>query len=104
MTELKCMAESCVYNEEKYCCKGDILVEGQNATEKKQTCCGSFKPRGEGSARNSLEHPSHNIEIDCEAKNCCYNEDCKCSAPTVGIGGEKACTCGETECCTFTKR
>lgn len=31
MAELKCGVENCCYNQECYCCKGDIMVGGQHA-------------------------------------------------------------------------
>lgn len=37
MTKLECSVKNCVYNEEPYCCKGDIMVEGRDAkTQVKQ--------------------------------------------------------------------
>ena len=29
MTKLECSVKNCVYNEEPYCCMGDIMVEGE---------------------------------------------------------------------------
>lgn len=101
MTQLKCSAQTCMYNEEQYCCKGDIMVEGRDAKEPSGTCCASFRERGEGSATNSMEHPSRNIDVDCEAVQCVFNDDCKCSAREIGIAGSHACECEDTECASF---
>ena len=43
MTRLECTVASCVHNSEKCCCKQGILVEGVNARESCDTCCGSFE-------------------------------------------------------------
>ncbi len=101
MTQLKCSAQTCMYNEDQYCCKGDIMVEGKNAKEPSGTCCASFRERTEGSMRNAISHPSRNIEVDCEAKDCVYNDSCKCTAESINIAGSHACHCGDTECARF---
>ena len=43
MTKLECSVKNCVYNEEPYCCKGDIMVEGRDAKNTSETACASFK-------------------------------------------------------------
>ena len=57
MVYLDCSVKSCTYNnEDGCCCKGDIQVEGREATEAQSTCCGSFKDRGtNGAACNALK-------------------------------------------------
>ena len=47
MTRLECTVASCVHNSEKCCCKQGILVEGVNARESCDTCCGSFEENRE---------------------------------------------------------
>lgn len=101
MTQLKCSAQTCMYNQDQYCCKGDIMVEGRDAKEASGTCCASFRERMEGSARNAMEHPSRNIDVDCEATQCVHNEDCKCAAKSISIAGSHACNCRDTECAEF---
>ena len=40
MAYLDCSVKSCTYNnEDGCCCKGDIQVEGREATEAQSTCC-----------------------------------------------------------------
>ena len=41
MPLLSCSAQNCVYNEDKYCSKGDILVQGDEAQTACETCCPS---------------------------------------------------------------
>ena len=79
MAELKCTVETCCFNSNHNCCKGDIMVGGKHATE----------------------HPSKTIGIDCEADNCKYNNNYRCVAERVEIRGNSACTCKETACATF---
>ena len=45
MTKLECSVKNCVYNEEPYCCKGDIMVEGRDAKNTSETACASFQER-----------------------------------------------------------
>lgn len=100
MTRLKCTVHNCMYNSEELCSKGDIMIGGKSATRGNETCCESFKERRE-SASNAVGHPSKNIDVDCEATKCVFNEDCKCHAEEIGIAGSRACTCAETECASF---
>lgn len=100
MTKLDCSVTSCMYNQDRYCSKGDITVGGSNATSAGETCCESFREKG--SMSNSTGHPSQTIDVDCEATNCVHNEKCKCHATSIGIGGgSSACQCKETECADF---
>ncbi|MFQ8703607.1 MAG: DUF1540 domain-containing protein, partial [Eisenbergiella sp.] len=39
MTELKCLAKNCAYNDSELCCKGDIMVGGMMACSCEDTCC-----------------------------------------------------------------
>ena len=101
MTQLKCSAQTCMYNENHYCSKGDIMVEGKNASDSTGTYCASFKERTDANATNSVGHPSKNIEVDCQAVKCVYNKECKCTAKEIGIAGSHACTSDDTECASF---
>lgn len=100
MPLLVCSAKNCAYNEDMYCSKGEILVGGDEAQSSGETCCTSFRERGEG-ATNSVGTPSQEIEIECEACNCKYNDQCVCHADKVGIAGSSACDCEDTCCGTF---
>ena len=106
MAELQCVVENCVYNQETYCCKGDICVGGKQACCESETCCESFQQRKDGrdAFANSICHPSKVISIDCEAANCMYNKNYKCHAEHVDIKGCGACDCRETACATFRER
>lgn len=104
MTRLNCSVQSCNYNKEQSCCKGDIMVEGKEAAETRSTCCGSFRERSGDSYSNSVMMPNKNIKIDCEAEKCVFNQDYRCSADEIGISGSNACHCEETECASFQTR
>lgn len=101
MTQLKCSAQTCIYNKDHYCSKGDIMVEGKDAKEPSGTCCGSFRERTRENASNTVGHPSRTIDVDCEAVKCIFNDDCKCTADEIGIMGSHACDCQDTECGSF---
>ncbi|MEG0806453.1 MAG: DUF1540 domain-containing protein [Lachnospiraceae bacterium] len=101
MAELSCNVDNCTHNEDHCCCKGEIFIEGKAAENGSSTCCGSFRKKLEGTTRNSLEHSSHTIEVDCEAGNCAYNNNCSCTAGHIGIAGGSACVSVETECSSF---
>ncbi len=100
MTYLDCSATGCMYNADHCCCKGDIRVEGSEAHKTAETCCGSFKER-RGDGTNVAKRVSKSVDVSCEACNCEFNKDKKCSAEHIGIAGSNACTCQETECASF---
>ena len=103
MAELSCKAETCTYNKDHYCCKGDIMVGGKHADTTEGTCCESFVDRSRDSFSNSAEKPYKNISIDCEAENCKYNHSLRCVAEHVDIRGNGAESSGGTLCATFTE-
>ena len=105
MPLLSCSALNCAYNEDRYCSKGDILVQGDDAQTACETCCSSFKEAGEGNWKNAMSgNASATIQIDCTACKCHYNENNRCMAGQVDIAGQSACTCTQTECSTFEKK
>lgn len=103
MADLKCAVENCVYNENRLCSKGDIMVGGKNASSCEETCCESFSQRREGQDvfKSATCHPSKTISIDCEAMRCAHNSNYKCVAEHVDIKGCGSCGCKETLCATF---
>ena len=101
MTILDCSVNGCVYNEDHCCCKGDIMVVGKDAKHIRETCCGSFQERGSSAASNAAKRVSKMNDVSCEACNCTFNKDKKCSAEHIGIAGGNACRCAETECASF---
>ena len=80
MTKLDCSVTGCMHNAENCCCKNTILVEGKTAQDKCDTCCGSFDEKKGGTFRNLFKTPESRLEVECEATNCVYNTDRRCSA------------------------
>ena len=103
MPILKCSALTCIYNKEELCSKGEIQVSGENAQYANETSCSSFGERAMESASNNAACGcgSEKIAIDCSACHCTYNDECKCTAASVHIGGNSAQSSQETECGTF---
>ena len=104
MTKLECSVTNCLHNAENRCCKQAIIVDGHEARENYETCCGSFDQNGEGSYKNLFKTPENRLEIDCEAVNCVYNRENRCAAERIGIVGDGASEAGQTECATFLLR
>lgn len=104
MTKLDCNVTSCVHNAENCCCKQGIVVEGQTAKDKCDTCCGSFDENTGDSFKNLFKTPETRLEVNCEAVNCIYNEERRCAAEHIGIGGGKANSASQTECTSFKAR
>lgn len=100
MPKLNCCVENCAYNNDKYCCVGAIDVDGVKAVQSDSTCCNTFLERSDAFTNCACD-PNPEIDIDCEAKNCMYNDNCKCHAEKVDIDGDGACNCHETKCSTF---
>lgn len=101
MTKLDCNVVSCSYNEDNCCRRSDIQVEGTDAHTPSETSCGSFVPRGCGCNRNELGEPAKATAVACEAVECRFNREKKCSADHIGIAGGHADSGRETECGSF---
>ena len=103
-TYLDCYVTSCVYNANRCCGKGDIVVEGKDAKVNRETACDSFKERKADSPTNSANSLTKDIVIICEATNCRFNESKNCKAEHISIAGGNACSSKETECASFDAR
>lgn len=102
MPLLKCNVKTCYHNEENKCSLNSIMVEGSHADTAGDTDCGSFRLKGENATNGcNCSTPKDKVSIECEAENCTYNSNRKCSANDIGIDGASACTCVETKCATF---
>lgn len=103
MPVLRCTAVTCIYNKEELCSKGEIKVAGENAHYADETSCSSFQERTENSASNNAACGCgcENIAIDCSACQCAYNDQQKCTAASIHIGGAQACKSQDTKCGTF---
>lgn len=101
MTSLGCNVNSCAHNRDNCCCLSTIQVQGKSACECDGTCCGSFDEAGNGASKNSCKSPKESLSVSCEATNCVYNEDKKCSADHINISGICASESNETVCASF---
>jgi hypothetical protein len=80
------------------------MVDGESARTCQSTCCASFDERKDDSFCNQFETPDEKLEVSCDAVNCMYNEMHACHAEKVGISGNGAKKCDQTECATFKMR
>lgn len=104
MPELRCTVQTCAHNQQFYCDLDSIRVGGFQAKKAGDTSCDSFEERREGSCSNRAGEPSALSRIDCQATECCYNENCTCGAGRISVEGSGACQCTETECATFSRQ
>lgn len=107
MTHLQCNVMNCANNKDDCCCKPDIQINGPCACGSEQTCCSSFSD-ATSSTENAVGYslPNLALEIDCDAKNCTYNEGNKCYAESINVSseGNNPDTASKTECSTFQNR
>ena len=101
MTTLGCNVNACSHNKDNCCCLSSIEVHGNSACKCDETCCGSFYEADSETAKNASESPKINLSISCEASNCVYNEDKKCSADHIDSSGICAQDASETVCASF---
>ena len=104
MTRLDCNVTNCLHNAENCCCKAAIIVEGEQAKDTCDTCCGSFDENKDGAYHNLFKTPENRLEVDCEAVKCVYIEVLHCAAGHIGIAGDGASEASHTECASFRER
>lgn len=101
MPRLDCSVVTCKYNQDHGCVRDNIRVGGAAASNPHETCCDSFEERRGDSYTNSFSEPSLCVDIECKAKNCVHNDDCRCHADRIDVDGSNACRCEQTGCGTF---
>lgn len=101
MPELRCTVQTCVHNKQNYCDLDAIEVKGSSAAHIDETCCGSFVERKGDSYSDVTGEATPLSNIDCKAKQCMYNENCKCHAGKISVEGSNASRSDETVCATF---
>ncbi len=104
MTKLACNVTNCLHNSDDRCCKQTIIVDGHEACDCHETCCGSFDENKMGSFKNVFKTPENRLEVDCEAVKCIYNENRHCVAENIDISGNGANKAEQTQCATFKMR
>ena len=104
MPELRCTVQTCMHNKQNYCDLASIEVKGDTATTIDGTCCGSFVERKDGNAVSNVTGEASPLSVvDCKARHCMYNKDCKCQAGRISVEGSTACKYDDTVCATFEK-
>lgn len=101
MTKLACTVTNCLHNCDSRCCKQTIIVDGQDACQCSETCCGSFDENRDGAFQNVFKTPENRLEVDCEAVKCIHNENHHCMAKNIDISGDGASRSEHTQCATF---
>lgn len=103
MPELKCSVQTCVHNKQNYCDLDAIEVKGNTAQTAGETSCASFVEKKGNEYSNSMKEATPTSNIDCQARECLYNNSCKCNAGKINVAGTDACQSEDTECATFKK-
>jgi len=107
MPKLSCGVQTCIYNQDKYCIRNRIHIQGSNAKKDWETQCGSFKLKQEENKNiYSTEFArfgaiNEHLSIDCDSVNCAYNENKLCTKGNVKIEGNDALQRYDTECKSF---
>lgn len=103
MSYLQCSARRCVNNQNDLCVREAIRVDGAAAADRGDTSCRSFalQPESYENAAAQIYTAQPETDVVCEAMHCVFNQDCKCRAPSVDIGGPAAGKARDTQCCTF---
>ena len=100
MNSLICSVVTCVYNTNNLCSRESIKVVGKNTITSNFTACESFR-RKTGELTSNFKSPKIEVNILCDALNCQYNNNEKCEAISVAVGGYYALSETQTECETF---
>lgn len=106
MSEIKCSALKCGYNENNTCHKKNIKVEGLFSRSKLGTFCQSFRnPIDETLFKEEIADEmsldEHKVKTGCTANYCIYNKDNYCKASKITVGQKNAKYRSETQCDSF---
>lgn len=116
--KLRCSAEHCYNNVNKFCIANVISVRCSEVDTTSKTACNTFVEKNDISGtshftnRNLLDgfrqlFSHQRVEMDphiaCDAEGCIYNTNRICGAQYVEIHGENAKVSEKTECGTFTE-
>ena len=85
--KLYCQATNCAHNYDKCCHAGYIHIRGNSAVRTSETTCSTYFADSVGFFTSAIE-VGGNTEpenIICEAYNCIYYNDSRCSADSVLI-------------------
>lgn len=109
MPNLRCSAQNCMYNQQKYCARNRIHVQGCEALIEEETQCGTFK-LDQGEKKDYLtefarfNEANEHLSINCDCEQCVYNEKELCRKEHVKISGMNAQNRQQTICESFEKK
>ncbi len=103
MPEITCEAIKCSYNNDGYCAKTHVKIEGSSNTQDcSNTCCESYENSYKSGDSCKFENSvAGDNSIECDATNCVYNDHKACTADGINVIGHNADKCSETCCETF---
>lgn len=107
MPKLTCQVETCIYNQDKYCIRNRIHIQGKLARIDLETQCGSFKLRQDENKNIYTQEfarfgqVNEHLSIDCDSVNCIYNNNLLCTKSNVRIEGSEALNRFDTLCKSF---
>lgn len=109
MTKINCKACNCGYNENSYCKKKKVNVEGIFAKSKIGTFCESFlNPNRDSKVYTEMakemfdtNSPVTETKIMCSANYCRHNTENVCHAKEIQVGSAGSKYRSETECDSF---
>ncbi len=105
MSRISCEVYKCNYNYDGGCRLGSIKIDGDAAEISAETVCDSYSDETSRGCVNCTpsDYACNNSEVECDARECLYNDRCLCTADRINVGNAEACCCDETECMTFKK-
>ncbi|WP_434797015.1 DUF1540 domain-containing protein [Terrisporobacter vanillatitrophus] len=85
--KLYCKATNCAHNRDEYCRAGYINVRGNSALKTSETTCSTYFADSVGFFTSAIEIGGYTTpeNIVCEACNCIYYDDTRCTANSVLI-------------------
>lgn len=107
MPKLTCTVDTCIYNQDKYCIRNRIHIQGKLAKTDMETQCGSFKLKQDENKNIYMTEfarfgaVNEHLSIDCDSVNCAYNSNLLCSKNNVKIEGCEAVQRYDTLCKSF---
>lgn len=98
MTKLQCNVNSCSSYNKGYCCRPCIHVNGATAHMCSETNCQSYSENtNQMTSGCQYNNPNQILDISCDANQCLYNHNHKCTADSISINSG----CSGTECSSF---
>lgn len=105
MPDISCSAHTCAHNQQGYCAKDNIKIEGQcNCDTNDCTCCESFETKTgctDCGCTATNRCGSNKACVTCSAVDCTHNKGGACRADHINVEGRNAHCCSDTCCETY---